>query len=295
MIHRRLGGFTLVELLVVIAIIAILVMLLLPSINAMREAARRTSCVNKMGQLITAVANYEMSHSVYPPGVTDDTGPILNQAQGLHYSWTVALLPFLEEDNLYNSIDHKVGVYHANNEEVRGSQVSVFVCPSSVSGGGASDYAACHHDIEAPIDANNSGTFFLNSRLGHDDIRDGTAYTLFLGEKHFDAASDLGWMSGTRATLRNTGTAINGTRSVESLVSPAAPKGVADAAADARLDLWRRGLYVGGFGSDHVGGAVFAFGDGHVSFMPDSTDLRLLQRLGNRADGQVISGSELER
>jgi hypothetical protein len=63
--------------------------------------------------------------------------------------------------------------------------------------------------VEAPIDVDNHGVFFLNSRLTHDDITDGAAHTLFVGEKRFFDNIDLGWMSGTRATLRNTGTPPN--------------------------------------------------------------------------------------
>jgi prepilin-type processing-associated H-X9-DG protein len=69
-------------------------------------------------------------------------------------------------------------------------------------------YAAVHHDLEAPIDVKNNGVFFLNSRVRYDDIGDGSAHTLFLGEKLPDIF-DLPWMSGTRGTLRNTGAMIN--------------------------------------------------------------------------------------
>ena len=72
-----------------------------------------------------------------------------------------------------------------------------------------SSYAACHHDEEAPIDATNHGVFFLNSRVTYDDLKDGAAYTLFLGEKRTREAIDLGWLSGTPATLRNVGSPLN--------------------------------------------------------------------------------------
>ena len=72
----------------------------------------------------------------------------------------------------------------------------------------ASNYAGCHHDVEAPIDADNHGVLFLNSHISGDDIPDGAAHTIFIGEK-IVADDDLGWMSGTRATLRNTGLRIN--------------------------------------------------------------------------------------
>ena len=75
-------------------------------------------------------------------------------------------------------------------------------------GVGVSSYAACHHDVEAPIDVENHGVFYLNSSIRHEDIPDGSSYTIFVGEKRI-ASQDLGWLSGTRATLRNTGTPLN--------------------------------------------------------------------------------------
>jgi len=202
-------AFTLVELLVVMAIIGILVALLLPAVQAAREAARRTSCTNNLVQMMVAVSNYESAHRVYPPGTIDQQGPIQNFPVGYHHNWVSQLLPYLERKPVYNHIDFAVGVYHANNKAVRDLELRQLRCPSSpMPDGGHADYAAVHHDIEAPIDANNNGVFFLNSRVRYLDVSDGTSQTVFLGEK-MSTAGDLGWMSGTRATLRNTGTPIN--------------------------------------------------------------------------------------
>jgi prepilin-type N-terminal cleavage/methylation domain-containing protein len=215
-VHPAKTGFTLVELLVVIAIISIMVMLLLPAINSVREAARRAQCTNELMQLIVGVQDYEQAHEVYPPGTIEAAGPIQNQPIGYHHSWLVQLLPYVEEKSLYRHVDKSVGVYHANNSEVRRMRVQPFICPSSGSFGwgtnvGGTNYAGVHHDVEAPIDIDNHGVFFLNSRIRYEDVTDGLAQTLFIGEKLGDEASDLGWMSGTRATLRNTGTPINET------------------------------------------------------------------------------------
>ncbi len=206
--HRQ-NGFTLVELLVVIAIIGILVALLLPAIQAAREAARRTECSQNMSQLIVAIQHYEMAWEVYPPGTLEKTGPIQNHAHGYHHSWLIQLLPYMEQKNAYQHIDRTVGVYHKKNANVRKLTISHLNCPSQAgSDEGYSSYAAVHHDLEAPIDVNNNGVFFLNSSVTYDDITDGSAYTLFVGEK-ITEPGDLGWMSGTRATLRNTGVSIN--------------------------------------------------------------------------------------
>ena len=209
MSNRRKTAFTLVELLVVIAIIGILVALLLPAVQAAREAARRTQCCNNLTQLIIAVHGYEMAQGVYPAGVIEASGPIVNQPKGYHHGWLVHLLPYLEQKNAYRHVDFRVGVYDKKNLPVRRLSIPILSCPSDWSSGGMiSNYAGVHHDVEAPIDVNNNGVFFLNSGLRYEDIADGTSQTLFIGEKIIEAG-DLGWMSGTRATLRNTGTPIN--------------------------------------------------------------------------------------
>jgi len=206
--HSRIA-FTLVELLVVIAIIGILVALLLPAIQASRESARRASCTNNLRQLILAVHDYEQAHEHYPAGTVDKKGPIRNVPSGHHISWIARILPYLEENALFGQLDLNLSAYHNKNDPARQTVIDILICPSNPADYEPySSYAGCHHDAEAPIDADNRGVFFLNSRLTRDDIKDGAAYTLFLGEKLIDD-TDLGWLSGTRGTLRNTGWPLN--------------------------------------------------------------------------------------
>ncbi len=209
---RSEPGFTLVELLVVIAIIGIMVSLLLPAVQAARESARRLQCSQNLTQLGVALFNYESAHGVFPPGTIETQGPIYQEPKGYHHSWIVQILPYIEQRNAYQHVDASVGVYHPNNAAVRALSFRLLICPSSADQTQArSCYAAVHHDLEAPIDVDNHGVFFLNSAVTRDDITDGPSHTLFVGEKRFLVGNDLGWMSGTRATLRNTGLPPNTT------------------------------------------------------------------------------------
>ena len=280
--HKNHRAFTLVELLVVIAIIGILIALLLPAVQAAREAARRTQCTNNLSQLILALQNYNMAHSVYPPGTINEKGPIANEPQGYHHDWISQTLPYFEELNTFRHIDFSVGVYDESNATVRTVWISTLLCPSSPAGYktgeiATNSYAGCHNPIEAPIDDDNQGVFFMNSAVGYKDIPDGSSHTIFLGEKIVEEDNSLGWMSGTRATLRNAGTLINADASRRNRGMPVQeqqPK--------------RDKLYVGGFSSYHPGGANFALGDGSVRFMSETIEPEFYQNLANRADGQLL-------
>ena len=207
--RRRRSGFTLIELLVVIAIIGVLVALLLPAIQYSREAVRRLNCASNLSQLVLAVNHYEMAHGVYPAGTLDAKGPILNARIGFHHNWLIQSLPYLEQENMWNAVDRKQSIYHPKNGAIAKSTAgTLWRCPSQPPSGPMSHFAACHHDAESPIDTKNSGVFFLNSRVRYEDVPDGTSSTIFLGEKLADSW-DFEWCSGTRGTLRNTGSAIN--------------------------------------------------------------------------------------
>ena len=282
----RRTGFTLVELLVVIAIIGILVGLLLPAVQAAREAARRMSCNNNLRQLAIAVQNYESAYRVFPAGTVEPVGPIRSLPQGYHHNWLSQILPFIEEQVVYNHIDFAVGVYDSKNELVRQVGIEVFACPSSPDRGTdfwLSSYAGCHHDVESPIDGDNHGAFILNQPMAPRDVTDGLAHTLFLAEKIARPDTDLGWMSGTRATLRNTGDLINAglPRIRNAWGSP-----VED--ADEEQQGNDADLVVGGFASYHPGGCNVAFGDSRVVFQSSNTPLEVLQQLGHRSDGQLL-------
>jgi prepilin-type N-terminal cleavage/methylation domain-containing protein len=207
-------GFTLIELLVASAIMAILVSLLLPAVQQAREAARRSTCKSHLRQIGMALQNYHDQYEMLPAGTVNPTGPIRNVAEGYHHNWYVALLPYLEQAALDQQVDPQRRIYDPAHDPVRRQVLPVLLCPSDDAGVSAPkaqqalepalcNYAGNHHPWEAPIDLDNLGVLYLNSFLPLTRIPDGTSHTLAVGEFK-RAMDDLGWASGTRATLRNT-------------------------------------------------------------------------------------------
>ena len=162
-------------------------------------------------------------------------------------------------------------------------------------------YAACHHDIEAPIAADNNGVFFLNSHVSLADITDGPAYTIFAGE-FIGRSPLLGWAVGTRASLRNTGWRINTLDPYPAATAPmtnmtpgfgTSPYGGNLAEVESLIrDGQVPESYVGGFLSHHQGMANFLFGDGSVRGLTERIDPHVFRSLGHRADGNLISGDD---
>lgn len=317
---RSRSGFTLLEVLCVLGVIAILIALLLPAIQQVRESARKWQCQNHLGQIAVALANYHSIHEVLPPGCVNPTGPILSRsphdperwedsideevlemesgegglfggleagmttslipADYYHVSWMVQILPELQEQNAYRQFEFRRSVYARENERVRAYSIDTLFCPSSADRSYGSDtaqttYAGCQHDREAQINTDNNGLFFLNSRVAFGEIRDGRSHTLMVGEK-WDGEDKLGWVSGTRATLRNGGDLPNKIDG-QSFHAFRSTRGATRPADE-----------VGGFSSYHVGGVQFAVADGSVRFLAETIDPILYRRMIHREDGELI-------
>ncbi len=194
-------AFTLVELLVVIAIIGILVALLLPAIQAVRESARKSSCRNNLHQIGLAMQNYESSFKKLPPGYKYAAGP---QGNALGHSWTDMILPFMELQSMYDQINFKLPIYDPVNAAVREIHIDSLICPTDdvsptgfVEMGNDRFAMACYvanfgtPDLDAdqeqkldPAAPNRPwGPFYRNSKTKLKDITDGTSKTLMCGER----------------------------------------------------------------------------------------------------------------
>ena len=312
---RRRSGFTLIELLVVIAIIAVLIALLLPAVQQAREAARRTQCKNNIMQLGLALNNYMMAHEVLPPGTQNETGPIQSkEGAGYHMSWTTQILPYLEQQNVYSHIDFTKSVYDPVNGPARQQRITNFICPSDPGSGisqvaAVTNYCGVHNDFETPIDVNQNGVLFLNSSIRYEQIRDGSSNTIYVMECRLNSGSDLGWMSGTRSSLRNAVIRVPNSSSGGSAGQGQETDGTPPATEAepnyrlhavtlnnanfgnvrqelAELEAGRE--VVGGPSSFHAGGGHFLMGDGSVRFISQNIDPKTLRNLAHRADGEML-------
>ena len=209
---RSRSAFTLVELLVVIAIIGILIGMLLPAVQQVREAARRTSCKNNLRQLAIATHNYESSFSRFPPGYAYVPGDEFSApgysasgpANHLGHAWGAFILPFIEQGNLSDTIDFTLPVFDPVQLAARERHLEVWLCPTdnwsiinfvvrNETTNPVEQYAAASYcanwgpasqvmNLDATPDVA-GGPFFRNSQTRFSSVRDGTSSTIALGER----------------------------------------------------------------------------------------------------------------
>ena len=288
-LHQQ--GFTLIEMLLVILIISLLVALLLPAIIQSREAARRAHCRNNLYQLSIALTNYHATYGMLPPGCVNSTGPVRNIPIGYHMSWLVQILPMLERGAIFTQLDFASDAYSVANSRFSNAAIPVLKCPSDGDSTGAmalnSNYAGSTGGHDVPIDMDNTGLLFLNSSVMFREIRDGASNTLMVGERRRNDVpmTDLGWLSGTSATLRNCGVPINAVVNGWVGVAIRRPDDSGESSESAPL---LPELKTGGFSSHHAGGCHFAMADGAVLFVSESITQSILSNLADRDDGNML-------
>jgi prepilin-type N-terminal cleavage/methylation domain-containing protein/prepilin-type processing-associated H-X9-DG protein len=293
---RQSRGFTLVELLVVIAIIAVLIGLLLPAVQKVREAAARSRCQNNLRQIGIALHNYEGVYKTFPPG--DTTTPPL-------HAWTAAILPYIEQDNAYKIYNYSVNWNNPANYPAIRVQVAVFNCPSVPMGQrfdttiaaqpACGDYASVNaiktfvgincFSLNPPPNGKDDpriiGAIVRDQRTSFKDITDGTSSTIMIAE---DAGRPQFYAEGSRKVgLLNQG----------GWADPAAPFSIDGSNADGSVPgpcaiNCSNNSEVYAF---HTGGANVVMCDASVQFLHAATDLCVLAALVTRGGGEEVSSS----
>ncbi|NOZ40219.1 MAG: DUF1559 domain-containing protein [Planctomycetes bacterium] len=254
--HR---AFTLVELLVVIAILGVLVGLLLPAVQAAREAARRTQCQNNLRQIGVGLQLYHDLNETFPMGGLE-WRPFGGSTER-QLAWSAFLLPQLEQQTLYDRLDLTKAFDAAENAEGAATVLSVYLCPTSVrdeplvEGRGPCDYGGIYGERITTPNNPPKGIMVYDQAFSFAEITDGASHTLIIAE-------DTRWPEGQWINGRNVfdqAFAINAAPKIEN---------------DIR--------------SDHPGGALGLLADGSAHFLRESLELKVLAAICTRAGGEIV-------
>jgi prepilin-type N-terminal cleavage/methylation domain-containing protein/prepilin-type processing-associated H-X9-DG protein len=296
-------AFTLIELLVVMSIIGVLVALLLPAVQAAREAARRAQCVNNFKQIGIALHNYESTHQSLPPGYVssfDSTGTDLGPGWG----WASMILPQMEQRTTFFAINFSMNIETTANLTARLVIVGGFLCPSDqvepswpavdrdlLTGApirviclvAPSNYVGMNGTSEPGPDG--EGVLFRDSRIAFRDITDGLSQTIAVGERSHLLGVATWSGSVTGALLYDDDGDNIGTTEIET--GPGMILGHAGEGAGPGSNRSEPNQFY----SLHLGrGVNFLFADGHVTFLKASMNYQSYLALSTRSGGEVISG-----
>lgn len=317
------GGFTLVELLVVIAIIGVLVALLLPAVQAAREAARRSQCQNNLKQLALAALNFEVSNGALPPGRFGCDGTLCTPIEYRRAaSGFIRMLPFIEQQPLFNQVDWTNGpwvagvnnpegnvvVSHGVNQAVIETPLATMNCPSDTkepfvefkpAREATSSYAFCtgtrgptfgtFHSVKyrnPPTGPGVNGVFMYL----YGTERQGTKLkeiTDGQSNTFFFGETTDGHKQETRNRWTAAGRHVDSMRSTECPINATVESGIWDPFVSSGYGT------VAAFSSRHPGGAQFAYGDGHVEMISEDIGIAVYQAASTRADGDDVTAGQL--
>ncbi len=264
-------GFSLVELLVVISIIGMLIAILVPAIQAARATARRMACSSNLRQIGIGLHGFHNARRRFPAGVVDFRSNFLGNPDGRHLAWSVFILPYMEQKDLYETIDTDKAFDAEENAEAAKTIVPIYICPSVIVESYRKDDRAITHyggiSGERMLKGkNHSDDGMMIPERGYKirDVHDGTTYTLFVSED--SQFGDMQWIHG-------------GNNFDQRYPINYVPE---------HKWQWENEIR-----SEHPGGAFGLFVDGSVRFLCDDMDDEVLAAICTRALGEVVDMSDI--
>jgi prepilin-type N-terminal cleavage/methylation domain-containing protein/prepilin-type processing-associated H-X9-DG protein len=298
-------AFTLLELLVVLAILAVLVGLLLPAVQKVRQAAARIQCKNNLKQIGVAFHNYHAANDHFPPGFTSASATVDGEGTGPGWGWAAYLLPYLEQEGLFGRIDFNKDIRDPANAFARAQSLKVFLCPADspagptftvvdASGGPLCDVAFANYvgvggtnEVTGYPDTSGGtqyqGVLLRNSRARVTDILDGSSNTLLVGERASKRSPMTTWVGAVTGCVvppqspgyDNEGPPVLVLTNTGSVADARVPNNPLDHVEDSN--------------SRHAQGVNFLFADGSVRSVNNSVDPAVWVAIGTRAGGEPVS------